>query len=349
MTELPKIVAGVMAASICLLAPAGAQEASWDQIVEAARGEGKVVWYTDSTAPSIPKILEAFNRDYPFIEVEPVRLSSSPLVVRIQTELASGIHGADAVYTTSDQVVDEGVAGGWAETWQPPEIANFDPKYNDSDRSFVVAAIRILLAWNTTVVSEDERPRDWMDLVDARFRDKVGIVGPWTSPTIALWSAFVEKTLDKPDFAQQLLDNGVVINSSAANLSQALVRGDVSVAPMVDSAVKFLVEDGVPLEFAYPPSGTVASYKVAFVAAQAPHPNAAKVFVNWMLSENGQNAWKDVDGLAMARTGIADPGYDLPGGHSEGLSNVILGKTLISAEEAQELVGRWQEIFGLKQ
>src|SRR5829696_7742285 len=118
---------------------------------------------------------------------------------------------------------------------------------------------------------------------------KGGMNPPWRSVSIQQIVAFWEdKGIEKP--AEKMKANDTRFFEGSGGIIQAVVRGDVLIAELTDLPLNPLLEDGAPIGFVYPPSGTTLSANKAFVAAKAPHPNAGKVFLNWLMTEPGQTA-----------------------------------------------------------
>ena len=85
---------------------------------------------------------------------------------------------------------------------------------------------------------------------------------------------------------------------------QAVLRGDVMVATLADLPLEPGLEDGAPIGFVYPKSGTATNDGYVMVSARAPHPNAGKVFVNWLMSAPGQLVLQEQGGLPVTRPGV---------------------------------------------
>lgn len=272
-----------------LLAPsAGAFAETWDDVVAAAKKEGKLVWYTNQRVQSIEPLLERFREAYPEIETEAVRLSSNAMMERFLTEYSAGRHLADVVTTFGDDSLIAGLKEGWMEQWSPPELMNFPPEVNRDNKLFTISTAREVIIWNKTLVSDADAPKEWADLFDPKWKGKVGINPPWRSIAIQQIIAYWRQ-LGLGDTAAKLKANEVRFFEGAGGVLQAVIRGDVHVAEMTDSTLNPILEDGAPIGFVYPASGTTTAPSVCFVAKNAPHPNAAKVFLNWLMTEEGQS------------------------------------------------------------
>jgi iron(III) transport system substrate-binding protein len=330
------------AAVLALVSPAAAQ--SWDEVVAAAKKEGKVVFYNNLQPNGIEPLLQKFREANPGIQTEHIRLGSNPLIERFQTEFTAGRHIADVLITFPDERIDEGFKQGWAVQWTPPELPNFPPDINRHNMGFVLQQSREAIIWNKNLVREKDAPKEWADLFDPKWKGKVGMNPPWRSVSIQQIIAFWE---DKglTDGAAKLKANDVRFFEGSGGIIQAVIRGDIQVAELTDLPLNPLLEDGAPVGFIYPKSGTTTSANVALVAKNAPHPNAAKVFVNWLMTDQGQKHLQQYAGLPVTRKG-APPLSKLPA--TSELSNVVEGEKILTPERQKKIVDNWRQVFGVR-
>ncbi len=338
--------AAVVAAS-ALLAVTGAVSAqeNWDDVVAKAREEGRVVFYNTLQPNGVEPLLKRFREDYPEIQTESIRLTSNALQERFSTEFNAGRHLSDVVITFSDRRLHEGVKQGWALQWSPPEAANFSAELIEDDTLFTLQQARDAIIWNTTLVKPEDEPKEWADLFDPKWKGKVAMNPPWRSVAIQQIVAFWEDQLQLGDTAQKLKDNNVRFFEGSSGIIQAVIRGDVYVAELTDLPLNPLLEDGAPVGFVYPESGTTLSSNKAFIAKNAPHPNAAKVFMNWLMTEKGQTYLQQYAGLPVTRNG-APPLSKLPA--TKELKNAINYEPLLTSERQAQMVNHWRTVFGVK-
>jgi iron(III) transport system substrate-binding protein len=316
----------------------------WSEVVAAARREGSVVFYNNLQPNGIEPLLQRFHEANPGIRAEYIRLGSNPLIERFQTEFNAGRHLADVMITFPDERVDEGMKRGWMLRWTPPELSHFPSAMNRDGMGFVLQQARECIIWNRNLVRPNEAPREWADLFDPKWRGRVGMNPPWRSVSVQQIVAFWE---DKgfADAAERLKANQVRFFEGSGGIIQAVIRGDVRVAHLTDLPLNPLLEDGAPIGFVYPDSGTTLSSGVAWVAGKAPHPNAAKVLLNWLMTAEGQVALQTHCGLAVTRNG-APPLSKLPA--TSQLRNAVDGEGLLTPERQQRIVRHWREVFGVR-
>jgi iron(III) transport system substrate-binding protein len=339
---LTRRAAMAAAALLALASPAFAQ--SWDEVVAGAKKEGKVVFYNNLQPNGIEPLLQKFREAHPYIQTEQIRLGSNPLIERFQTEFSAGRHLADVLVTFPDERIDEGMKQGWMAEWTPPELPSFPPEINEKNMLFTLQHAREAIIWNKNLVKDADAPKEWADLFDPKWKGRIGMNPPWRSVSIQQVVAFWEDQ-GLGNVAQKLKDNDVRFFEGSGGIIQAVIRGDVRVAELTDLPLNPLLEDGAPVGFVYPKSGTTLSANKIFVAKNAPHPNAAKVFVNWLMTEDGQKALQQYAGLAVTRKGIP-PLSKLPA--TSQLTNVVDGEKILTPERQKKIVDTWRQVFGVK-
>ncbi len=318
----------------------------WKTIQDAAKKEGKIVLYHNLNPAGSELLANAFREAYPDIDIEMTRLGSAPLIQRFGTEFTSGRNLADAVITFPDERIFDGIKAGWMTAWTPPELKVYPKKVNYEGKNvlFNIQTARETLVWNTQKVKKGEEPKEWADLADPKWKGKVGMNPPWRSVAIQGIVAYWQK-IGLGDMATKLKNNNVRFFEGSGGILQAVIRGDVHVAELTDLPLNTALDDGAPVAFIYPKSGTTLSEGYVFVAKKAPHPNAGKVFANWLLTEKGQTLLQKYAGLSATRPGIP-PLSHLPA--TSELSNTVDGLSLTPPDKQKQIVEHWRTVFGVQ-
>src|SRR5262249_42506266 len=147
------------------------------------------------------------------------------------------------------------------------------------------------------------------------------------------------------DAAQKLKGNDVRFFEGSAGVFQAVLRGDVLVATLADLPLEPGLEDGAPIGFVYPKSGTAINDGYVMVNAKAPHLNVGKVFVNWLMSAPGQLVLQEQGGLAVTRPGVPPTKFVPP---TSQLSNAVDSLTIVNGPEQSKTIEVWRETFGIR-
>ena len=318
---------------------------AWSSVEAAGKKEGTVVFYHNISPPGGEMVVKEFRKEFPGIEVQATRFASSALIERFSTEFSAGRHLADAVLTVPDERMFDGAKAGWMAAWLPPEAKSYPASvnWNGQNMLFHIDTAREAIIWNKRRVRPADAPKDWTDLFDPKWKGRVGMNPPWRSvgpqAVIALW-----EKLGYGDTAAKLKANNVRFFEGSGGLLQAVLRGDIDVAQISDLPLNVALQDGAPIGFVYSSIANVMSLGWAYVAAKAPRPNAAKVFVNWLLSGRGQIMIQAYAGLPGSRPGIPPLSHLPP---TASLANPIDGLTMIPPAKQKQIVDHWRSTFGV--
>lgn len=326
-------------------APSPAHAQSWNDVVAAAKKEGKLTLYHNIRPAGIEAILKQFRARFPEIQTEQIRLGSGPLNERFRTEFAANRHIADVMITFADSHFMKD-AQTWFAKWDPPELkGNFpDDVVTAGGHMFIVQQVRESIVWNKNLVKEADAPKEWADLFDPKWKGKVGLNTPWRSISVQQMFAYWDK-LGIKDAAEKMKANEVRFFEGSSGIIQAVIRGDVQVAHMTDIPLNAMLADGAPIGFTYPKSGTTTSNAVAGVAAKAPNPNVGRVFLNWLMSKEGQAQLVEQGGLSVTRND-APPLSHLPA--TAKLPKAVDGMSVLTPDVQKPLIEHWRKVFGVK-
>ncbi|PZW38701.1 iron(III) transport system substrate-binding protein [Humitalea rosea] len=325
-------------------AAAQQQQPGWAEVVAGAKREGRVVFYCNLQPNGIEPLLQLFRTANPGIRTEYIRLGSGPLIERFQTEFNAGRNIADVLITFPDERFDEGLERGWAQHWTPPELPHFPPGIVRAGAAFALHQSRECIIWNRGLVRDADAPKEWADLMDPRWRGKVAMNPPWRSVAVQQLVAYWED-IGIRDAAERMRANEVRFFEGSGGVIQAVVRGDVRIAHLTDLPLNPMLEDGAPIGYVYPASGTTTSSGFIIAAGRAPNPNAARVLVNWLMTGPGQEALQRLGGLPVTRTD-APPLSKIPATAS--LPKVVNGESILTPERQARMISHWRTVFGVR-
>jgi iron(III) transport system substrate-binding protein len=321
-----------------------AADSDWAAIEAEARKVGKLTLYHNLPPPGDEGMLAAFAEDYPGIKVETVRLGSGAMMQRFEAETAAGKCPADALMTNYDNNEDGWIDKGWVLAWTPPEVAAYPPQYVHRGHLFTTQLYREAIIYNTAKVKAADAPKAYADLLDPKWKGKVGLNPPWRSVTVQGAVAYWETKLGLTGIAQKLKDNEVRFFNGSAGVVQAVVRGDVLIASLIDPAVIAALADGAPIAAVYPDSGVPAALANVFVPAKAPNSPVGKVFVNWLLSAKGQTALQESSGAPVTRPGVKPPKLVPP----NSALKITLSPPLLTPDYQQAMLKEFRTIFNVQ-
>ena len=268
-------------------APAGVSEEEWDTIVAAAQEEGKVTIYSSQHPVRLSILGEKFSEEYG-IELEVYRDIDSVLIPKVEAEQQAG--------GIADVIAQAGAA--WAlqrgsEGWfvAPVGPAFDDPAFDraanvSEDGTFFTSTAAVLtFGWNTSQYPAGLT--DYTDLLDPELAGgRIGVIEP-SAPSIVDFWLYLEENYGE-DFVTQLAAQEPKIYPSSLPMAQALTSGEISAASFV-SVLGDEKEAGAPVESGLADEVWGARFNTA-VLDSAPHPNAAQVLANFMVTQPGQEA-----------------------------------------------------------
>ena len=302
--------------------PAGSASPEWDQLVAAAQKEGKVVVSGPPDPGAGTRIPEAFKKRFG-IDLEYLAGNSSQLAARIQSERAAGQYTIDVSLSGSDTVYGTFLPSGWLDPLKPalvlPEVVDGkywrtgEPWFRDPEKRMVIqifnTASPFLLTVNTQLVSADEL-KDSSSLLDPKWQGKIGAYDPGVNGAgIAIASAiYVSK--GKEYAAKLYRDQKVALSRDYSQVADWVAHGSYPIC--IGVTHQYLVQyyqAGIPLkEMNLPdiPQTTGGGFGLINLWNKAPHPNAARVFANWIASKEGLTLYSEIENGAPVRNDI-DP------------------------------------------
>ena len=314
-------------------------------LIEAARKEGKVSFYTALELPPAEKLGRAFEAKYPGIAVRVERAGAERILQRIGQEQASGIHAVDVVCSTDAGHFIEWERNDWIAPYLPEEVAkHFPPEQVDPDgRHATVCAWLELIGYNTRLVTSDRAPKSYADLLDPKWKGKLVKAHPGFSGAILTATFLLVREFGWPYF-EKLAQQKIMQVQSAADPPKKVQVGERAVmADGNDYVLELLKSRGQPVELVYPVEGSPLIIVENGVFRSAPNPNAARLFQSFIFGLEAQQLL--VDDFAHRSFHVLvkeNPGR-------KPLSDVKLLKADPTAvlAQAEEIKRRYAKIFGV--
>ena len=307
-------------------------------LLEAAKKEGKVVYWCGWREPECRETSAKFTT-LTGVEVEFTRLSTGPQVQRLGQERGAGVYSVD--------VIHHGEPGVWETLYKPkkwlvPYMPAGAKKYSSEYRDEAgLYAVQFLvgspIGYNKNLISEADAPKGWADLLDPKYKGKIAMPHAKHSGGFAETVTALGKIVS-PDYFKKLKANDpLVVSGSQFSLNPIVANGEraIALAPVESSFVDD-IKTGKPLGLVYPKEGMVVIRIFSAVVANAPHPNAAKLFQEWLHSPVLQTM--------LAQTGNLVPHPDAR--YPEGRKRLSEIKTFsLPVDEAASLAAESKEAF----
>ncbi|HJG64600.1 MAG TPA: ABC transporter substrate-binding protein [Corynebacterium stationis] len=285
-------VASAAATALVLVACSEPTEGGSDADSTASSSDKQVTItvYTSEPEEKVDEINAAFMEAHPDINVEVYRAGTGDLNARIASEKQSGDIEADVLWA-ADSPTFEGYAadGDLAELENVVTEGVMEEVIDEEGFYIGTRIIPTVIAYNTDVVSEDEAPQSWQDLVDPQYKDKLVMPDPAVSGAAAFnASVWLKSEKLGEEWITALGENQPMIAQSNGPTSQEIASGSRPVGVVVDYLVRDLAAAGSPIATAYPEEGAPYITEPAGVFESSDNKEAAETYINFLLSEEAQ-------------------------------------------------------------
>jgi len=281
-------------------------------LIEAAKKEGKVSYYTSTDLPVAEKLAKAFEAKYSGIAVRVERTGAERVFKRIGQEYASNIHAVDVVNSSDAAHFIVWKRDGILAAYVPEDVAKFYPtEHKDVDGQFASWRVWLsIIAYNTSLVKADEAPKSFADLLDPKWKGKIVKAHPGYSGTIMTATYQMQRDLGWAWFEQLAKQNIMQVQSSAdppkkLDLGERAVMADGN-----EYNIFQMKEAGRPVEPVYASEGSPLIIGPNGIFKGSPNPNAAKLFQSFCFSRDAQQLIIDVGGLRSVHSQTKEkPGH----------------------------------------
>ena len=266
------------------------------ELYPAAKQEGSLTWYTahsdDVTAQALGRDFEAL---YPGIKVSVVRTTAQVAFQRVSQEIKAGAMQVDVLSSTDighyvylkdkrllEQYVPENAA----------RVLDIYKNYDPDGNYFVTSAGMMAIGHNTTKVAAADVPKTWTELTDAKWKDKVTLGHPGFSGYVGTWVVTMRKLYGWQYF-EKLAQLNPQIGRSANDTVTMLNAGERAVSAGPVGTTMQSAKKGNPLAMIYPSDGAVLILAPSGIMKGVKHPQAARLFMEYLLSPEASQIWID--------------------------------------------------------
>jgi iron(III) transport system substrate-binding protein len=277
-------------------------------LIEAAKKEGKLSWYTSVDLPVAEKIAKAFEAAYPGVSMKVERSGAERIFQRIGQEHQSKIYNCDVVNSSDAAHLIIWKRESLLAAFLPEDVAKHFPKeHQDPDGMYASWRVTLCpIAYNTNLVKAEEAPKGFNDLLDPKWSGKMVKAHPGYSGTIMTATQQLSRDLGWGYF-EKLAKQKVMQVQSAADPPKKLALGERAVmADGTEYLVTMLKAKGDPIEEVYAVEGTPLITGPSAVMARAANPSAARLFYAWSMTAEAQQMNVDVGALRSAHPLVKD-------------------------------------------
>jgi iron(III) transport system substrate-binding protein len=270
--------------SILLVGVPGVNAAS---DLETAKKEGSVVFYSAMSADHVEKLREAFERKYPFIKVNALRGNSERIQSRVLTEARAGTQLADVISNDgfSSWVLRE---KGLLQSYKSKETEAVPQQFRDPEglMSCCLYILTNVIGYHTGLVGKKDIPKTYEDLLDPKWRGKLGMDADeveWFAVLLHLWGK--ERAIN---YLQALMKQKPILRRGHTLQTQLLAAGEFPIAVnLFGYRVLEFQERGASVDIIHA-DPVVVQMNYLMLAGKAPHPHAGMLFIDYVLSQEGQ-------------------------------------------------------------
>jgi ABC-type Fe3+ transport system substrate-binding protein len=322
------------------LAGAGAAHAADAALIEAAKKDGRVVWYsTQIINQLVAPASVAFEKKYG-VKVDYVRADSTEVLLRITNEAKAGRVEADVFDTASPaSFIKAGLAG----KYKPDSAKTLAPELYDPDGYWTATNIYVhTAAYNTNLAPPGTQPKSFADFLDPKWKGKMA----WAArPTTSAAPGFIGLVLMAMgeqrgmDYLRALAKQNIApLTVSARQLVDQTMAGEYAIALHInDNHAAISKQQGAPVDW-IPLDPSIQFFSVIGMTAQAQHPNAAKLLIDFLVSSEGQQLFREADYIPVdPQTPPRDPALRPDGVKFKALS--------VSPNETDAAVQGWWKIY----
>jgi iron(III) transport system substrate-binding protein len=297
---MPAIISSAGASAAALFENAGFD-------IEKARKEGPVRLWSSDQEPDIVEYIKVFT-EKTGVQVEQLRIATSAALPKLKAELRTGNVSVDVFNCTDDGLMDQLREEGLLLRYETPELSAYEKNYKSAEPGYWTTFYINVgpMAYDTRFVSEDIAPKVWEDLLDPRWFKQVGVQVAAAGSQYAWW--YNLKEVVAPEFWTKLAAQKPRSYATSSQMMNDINSGGLKIGGKV-SIFQYTkaVRAKTPLKIVLPAVGTPASNAVTGIIVATPRPEAAKAFIHFLLSQEGQQSWNNIQGSLSARKDVKVP------------------------------------------
>jgi len=298
-------------AALAVLATLWVPALGWSQggpdpkLIEGAKKEGQLVYYTTMTLDQSKQTVDRFEKKYPFIKTSLFRTGGGPLLNKIFTESRGGRHDWDIVVGRGEMVLPL-MQRKLLASYQSPEKTMIDEQLVDKEGYWAAYYVNsYVLGWNTKLVKKQDVPKTYEELLNPKWKGGLisldteaygmleGLKGVWGQ----------EKTLA---YFKRLAALEPVLKRGNTERVQLALAGEYPLIVAYNQTIQRMTSRGAPIDW-LPLEPAVTQVNPAMIGSKAPHPNAARLFFDFILSKEGQEMLRGFQRIPVRKDVEPDP------------------------------------------
>lgn len=276
-----------------------------------AAGQGKpedqVVVYSAADADMVNAMVAAFQVKYPAIKASTVVAGTGEIIKRVESEAARPL--GDVVWSVGPDSL--AAKRNLFAPYESREAAAFYPNLAPADRSWTPFTVMpYIIMYNKKLVPDAEAPMTWKAVLDPKWKGKVAYADATKSGSsyslLVTWLTVFGKNDAGWKFVEDVLRQSKVLPKSSMTY-QMVANAEIPIGLTFEQAAFEYLKGGAPIGIVYPAEGTAVIPDGSALIANAPHPNAARLFLDFTISKEGQALTVDRFGRRSVRKDVATP------------------------------------------
>lgn len=282
------VLLGAGAAAAALAPRVARAQAGNDALYQAAKKEGQLSWYSGTfTQPVCEEMGRAFTKLYPGITVNSIKTTSQVAFQRLIEDIKGGGPQCDVFTTTDVGHMTYLIGKSLLTKYTAAAASGLEQsvrEFGNHDYYQVTWIGQIVILYNTAKVTAADLPKDWPDLTDPKWKDKMAVGSPNYSGIIGVWTVAMEQKYGW-EYFEKLSKLNPLIGRSSDDPTTVLNSGERIVAAGNPSTALRSAALGNPLAVNYPTGGTLVDYSPTAIIKGAKNPNAAKLWMEFLASK----------------------------------------------------------------
>ncbi len=320
--------------------PAHADEAA---LLEGARKEGTLTWYIAQVDGETAEVMgRAFTAHYPGVKVSVIRTTGQVAYERLTQDLKNNAPQCDVFGTTDISHMPALMKRNELAQFVPDNAKALAPAFKGLGEDgwyYPTTSTLMLIIYNTQKIKPEEAPKNWTDLLDPKLKGRVAFGHPAFSGYVGCWTLEM-RTLYGWQYFDKLAKNNPRIGRSGNDPITLLNAGECNAGLGPLATTLLSASKGNPLAVQYPTDGSLLCIGPSAVLARAPHPNAARLFMNWLLSQE----YAQICAKAFVTPVREDVKFE-PGEKPLSEVKLLRQTTAEIAKGVPEVIEQWRDTF----
>lgn len=308
-----------------------------------ASPKGSVMLYSSMQEDQLIAIKDAFQKKYPDIKMEYYFAGTGKVITKIATEAQSGQVDADIIWVGDPADYASFKKQNILQAYSSPEAEAIDPAYIDPEGYYTGARLMSMgIAYNTGLVTAEEAPKSWNDLLDPKWNDQIVMTDPGSSGTSKYWrNALMTHEAYGEEYMQKLKDNGTYLESGTTATHTQVAASAYKVGVCLDYVTANLANEGSPIAFLFP-EDTVSIFSPIGLVSNAANEENGKLLYDFILSKEGQEVLV-ANNLVSVRNDVEQGDADV----AEIAAKALKVDLNVMIEKEEENAEKFDKIFGL--